>query len=120
MLREMCKTKIHRLTVTQTDINYQGSLTLDKKLMVAADILQSEKVHVLNLSNGERAATYAIPAAPGSGKVCLNGAVARLGQPGDKIIVLTYAILSEEEVRKHRMKVVFVNEKNHVARVTEK
>lgn len=112
----MCKSKIHRATVTQANVNYRGSLGLDKKLMYAANILPNERVFVLNLANGERIVTYAIVAAESSGTVCLNGPAALLGKKGDKVIILTYGLYDEKEVKKQHMKVIFVDEKNRIIR----
>ena len=111
-MRIMLKSKIHRATVTQADINYEGSITIDKELMEAADILPYEKVHVLDIDNGSRLETYAIEGEAGSGVICMNGAAARLVYPGDKVIILTYHDVSEEEVRKNHPIVVNVDAKN--------
>ena len=111
-MRIMLKSKIHRATVTQADINYEGSITIDKELMEAADILPYEKVHVLDIDNGSRLETYAIEGKAGSGVICMNGAAARLVYPGDKVIILTYHNVPEEEVRKNHPIVVNVDAKN--------
>ena len=111
-MRIMLKSKIHRATVTQADINYEGSITIDKELMEAADILPYEKVHVLDIDNGSRLETYAIEGEAGSVVICMNGAAARLVYPGDKVIILTYHDVSEEEVRKNHPIVVNVDAKN--------
>jgi len=111
-MRIMLKSKIHRATVTQADINYEGSITIDKELMEAADILPYEKVHVLDIDNGSRLETYAIEGEAGSGVICMNGAAARLVYPGDKVIILTYHDVPEEEVRKNLPIVVNVDAKN--------
>ncbi len=111
-MRIMLKSKIHRATVTQADINYEGSITIDKELMEAADILPYEKVHVLDIDNGSRLETYAIEGEAGSGVICMNGAAARLVYPGDKVIILTYHDVPEEEVRKNHPIVVNVDAKN--------
>ncbi len=108
----MIKAKIHRATVTQADLNYVGSLTIDKNLMEMCDILPNEQVHVLNVTNGARMITYAIEGERGSGVMCLNGAAARHGQRGDIIIVITYAQYSDEEARALQPRVVIVDEKN--------
>jgi aspartate 1-decarboxylase len=112
MMRWMCKSKIHRATVTQADLNYEGSILVDLELLDAADIVPYEMVQVLNINNGERFETYAIPAPKGSGVICLNGAAARLGLPGDKIIILSTSMVDENEVPAFAPKVIFVNEKN--------
>src|SRR5512147_648275 len=101
MLRVMMKSKIHRATVTQADLHYEGSLTIDADLMQAADILPYEMVHVFNVSNGERFETYAIEGDSGSGVMCLNGAAARKGAPGDLIIVTTFSHYHAEELAAH-------------------
>ncbi len=111
-MRIMLKSKIHRAAVTQADINYEGSITIDKELMEAADILPYEKVHVLDIDNGSRLETYAIEGEAGSGVICMNGAAARLVYPGDKVIILTYHDVPEEDVRKNHPIVVNVDAKN--------
>lgn len=113
----MFKSKVHRATVTEADLNYPGSLTLDQDLIEAAEMLIYEQVHVLNINTGARFTTYIIPGKRGSGVVCLNGAAARMGQPGDLIIALTYAQMSMEEARKHVPQVVHVNAQNRITRV---
>ncbi len=112
MFRTMIKAKIHRATVTQADLNYVGSLTIDKTLMEMCDILPNEQVHVLNVTNGARMITYAIEGERGSGVMCLNGAAARHGQKGDIVIVITYAQYSDEEARELQPQVVIVDENN--------
>jgi aspartate 1-decarboxylase len=111
-MRTMLKSKIHRATVTDANINYEGSITIDRKLMEAADILTYEQVHVLNINNGARFTTYAIEGAPNSGEICLNGAAARLAVKGDLVIILTYTQVPEEAVKDYRPKIVHVNENN--------
>ena len=111
-MRTMLKSKIHRAHVTDANIDYEGSITVDKKLMEAADILPYEQVHVLNVNNGARFTTYAIEGAPGGGDICLNGAAARLAVRGDIVIILTYTQVAEEDAKNHRPKVVHVNENN--------
>jgi aspartate 1-decarboxylase len=110
----MLKSKIHRARVTDANINYEGSITIDRKLMAAADILPYEQVHVLNINNGARFTTYAIEGGEGSGDICLNGAAARLAVKGDTVIILTYCQVPEEETKNHRPKIVHVNEKNNI------
>jgi aspartate 1-decarboxylase len=114
MRRHMLKSKIHRARVTQADVNYEGSLTLDSSLLEAADILPHEQVHVWNVTRGTRLTTYAIAGEPGSGVACVNGAAAHLAQPGDVIIVATFADFDDAEARAHRPRVVFVDERNRV------
>jgi aspartate 1-decarboxylase len=110
------KSKIHRATVTEANLNYEGSVTLDADLMDAANILPHEQVQVLNVNNGERFDTYAIRGPRGSGMVCLNGPAARLAQVGDMVIILTYAWMEREELERHTPKVVLVDERNRPLR----
>lgn len=106
------KGKIHRATVTEADVNYVGSLTMDSTLMERADILPYEEVHVLNVTNGQRMVTYAMLGEPGSGVMCLNGAAARHGRPGDVIIVIAYAHYEDHEARELRPSICIVDEQN--------
>ena len=115
-MRNMLKSKIHRATVTDGNIDYEGSITIDKKLMEEADILPYEQVQVLNINNGARFSTYAIEGEEGSGDICLNGAAARLAVKGDLVIILTYTEMSDEEARNHQPKIVQVNENNAVVK----
>ena len=112
MLREMALSKIHRATVTQAELHYEGSITLDENLMDAAGILPSERVQVLDLQNGERFETYTIAGPRGSGVVCVNGPAARLCQVGDTVVVICYGLLTNEEAKNHRIKVVHVDAQN--------
>ena len=112
MWRSMLKSKIHRATITEANLSYEGSLTIDAELMRAADIVPYEMVYVFNVNNGERFETYAIEGPPGSGVMCLNGAAARKGVPGDLIIVTTFATYTAEELRHHTPKIVMVNSQN--------
>jgi len=114
MRRVMFKSKIHRATVTQADLDYEGSLTLDPALLEAADILPFEQVHVWNVTRGTRLQTYAIAGEPHSGVVCINGAAAHLVSPGDLVIVATFTELDEAEARRHRPRVVLVDAKNRI------
>jgi aspartate 1-decarboxylase len=114
MLREMMKSKIHRATVTDAHLDYVGSLTVDADLLRAADLLVDEKVHVVNVNTGARFETYVIEGEAGSGTICANGAAARLVQPGDLVIVISYGHFDEEEVRRHRPRVVFVDSRNRI------
>jgi len=116
-MRILCKSKIHRATVTEANLNYEGSLTLDPFLMEAAGLVPFEQVHVLNLNNGARFETYLIEGERGSGTVCVNGAAARLVQVGDPVIVLAYALVPEDELADFTTRIVFVNEHNKVVRV---
>jgi len=119
MLLKVFKSKIHRATITQADLHYNGSLTIDADLMDAANILPYEQVHVLNVHTGDRFLTYAIEGGRGSGVICLNGAAARLGQPGDLVIVITYAQMPPEEARNHKPCIVLVDEHNHIVEKAE-
>jgi aspartate 1-decarboxylase len=114
MLRVMMKSKIHRATITQANLDYEGSLTIDAELMRAADILPYEMVHVYNISNGERFETYAIEGEAESGVISLNGAAARKGAPGDLIIITTYATFKETELEQHQPKLVLVDRHNRL------
>ena len=108
------KSKIHRATVTEADLHYEGSITLDADLMDAADILPHEQVQILNLNNGERFDTYAIGGRRGSGIVCLNGPAARRAHAGDIVVILTYAEMEREELLRHVPTIVTVDEKNRI------
>ena len=116
MLIHICKSKIAHLTVTEAELWYEGSITIDETLLKAADILPGEKVNVLNVNNGERFETYAIAGKVGSGIVCLNGPAARLGVKGDQLIVLTYALAERKEAASYVMKVVKGDSKNKIAK----
>lgn len=108
----MLKSKIHRATVTGTELGYEGSIAIDRRLLDAAGILPNEQVHVLNINNNERLITYAIEAPPGSGTVMLNGAAARAALPGDLVIIIAYCQVEAEEAKTHRPTVVLVDAKN--------
>ncbi|OHB72645.1 MAG: aspartate 1-decarboxylase [Planctomycetes bacterium RBG_13_63_9] len=112
MQRFMLKSKIHRATVTGTELDYEGSIAIDRNLIDAADMLPGEQVQVLNLNNGQRMITYVIEAPAGSGTMLLNGPAARLANPGDLVIVVSYCAVSEEEARSLRPIVVKVDERN--------
>ena len=112
------KSKIHRATVVQAELNYVGSITIDEKLMEEAGILEYEKVQIVDVDNGSRFETYVIAGKPGSGMICLNGAAARCVSCGDKIIIMCYAEMTPEEYRNNKPKVVFVDDNNQVTRVT--
>ncbi len=107
MLIEMMKSKIHRVTVTEANLNYVGSITIDADLLDAADILPGQRVYIVNNNNGERLDTYVIEGERGSGVICLNGAAARKAQPGDIIIIMTYAQMTPEEARGFKPRVIF-------------
>jgi aspartate 1-decarboxylase len=110
--RFMLRSKIHRATLTGAELDYEGSIAIDRDLMAAADLLPGEQVHVLNLSNAQRLVTYVIEAPAGSGTMLLNGPAARLGIAGDKVIVLAYCAVEENEARRLKPKIVHVDEKN--------
>lgn len=112
MLREVLKSKIHRAQVTDANLNYRGSITIDPVLLRLADIVDYEKVHVVDINNGNRFETYAIPGIPDSGEICLNGAAARLVQVGDLVIVMTYAWMDAEELARHQPRIVHVDDRN--------
>ena len=114
MFRTMLGGKIHRATVTEADLNYVGSITVDQDLLDAAGICVNEKVAIVNNNNGERLETYTIPGERGSGVVCLNGAAARLVQKGDIVIIMSYVMLSEPEIAAYEPKVVLVDENNKI------
>jgi len=113
----MCKGKIHRATVTQANLNYIGSITIDLDLLEASDIYPYEKVQVVNISNGSRLETYAIAGARGSGVICLNGAAARLNSEGDIVIIISYAQYNEQEIRSLTPHIVFVDANNGISEV---
>jgi aspartate 1-decarboxylase len=113
----MLKSKIHRATVTQTALNYEGSLSLDKDLIEAANLMPFEQIMVYNISNGERFDTYVIEAASGSGMVCLNGAAARKGEPGDLIIIASYGLFDSQECLMGESRIVTVNSNNKIIEV---
>ena len=112
MQRTLLKSKIHRATVTQADLEYEGSVTIDSSLLAAADILEHERIEVYNIDNGERFSTYAIPGPAGSGVICINGAAAHLARPGHKVIIASYVVLNEAELAVFRPRVILVDEAN--------
>ena len=113
-MRTMLKSKIHRARVTKCNIDYEGSITIDKDLMEVADILQFEKVEVLNINNSARFHTYAIEGERGSGEICLNGAAARLVAKGDIVIILSYHLVAEDEAARFSPRLVYVNSENRI------
>lgn len=117
MFRTLLGGKIHRATVTEANLNYVGSITIDMDLMDAAGICVNEQVHIVNNNNGARLTTYTIAGERGSGVVCLNGAAARLVQPGDIVIIMSYIMLSEPELPAHEPKVVLVDKHNRITDV---
>jgi len=114
MMIEVMKSKIHRARVTQAELNYVGSITIDEDLMDAADIIANEKVQIVNNNNGARLETYVIPGERGTGTICLNGAAARLVQVGDIVIIISYATMDREEARKHQPTLVFPDDHNRL------
>lgn len=114
MFRTMMKSKIHRARVTEADLNYVGSVTIDEELLEQVNILPHEKVQIVNNNNGARLETYVIPGKRGSGVVCLNGAAARLVQKDDIVIIVSYALVSEEELKNYKPIVAIMNEKNEI------
>ncbi len=117
MRRTLLKSKIHRATVTQADLDYVGSITIDPDLLEAADVFVHERVEVYNITNGERFATYAIPGERGAGEICINGAAAHKAGPGDLVILATYAEYEAAELTEHEPKVVFVDGDNRIIRL---
>ncbi|PKM79188.1 MAG: aspartate 1-decarboxylase [Firmicutes bacterium HGW-Firmicutes-13] len=117
MYRHMFKSKIHRAAVTDANLNYNGSITIDSDLLTAADILPYEQVHVVNINNGARFETYVIEGKAGSGEICLNGAAARLAHPGDLIIIISYSMVGEEELENFEIKTILVNERNEIVKI---
>ena len=116
MQRHLMKSKIHRATVTSADLHYEGSLTVDENLLDAADLIPHEEVQVVNVNNGARFSTYVIPGPRGSGVMQLNGAAARMGHPGDVIILISYGIFTADEAKRHTPRVILVDGKNRIIR----
>ncbi|GED23936.1 aspartate 1-decarboxylase [Brevibacillus agri] len=114
VFRTMMKAKIHRATVTEANLNYVGSITIDKNILDALDILPNEKVQIVNNNNGARLETYVIEGAPGSGVICLNGAAARLVQEGDIVIIIAYAMMTDEQARTYKPRVAIMDEHNRI------
>lgn len=112
------KSKIHRATITQSRLDYVGSITIDRELMDAAGIYENEKVQISDIDNGNRFETYVIAGEPGSGVICINGAAARCVQPKDKIIIMAYAIMTPDELNQNPPKVVFVDDDNKIMKIT--
>ena len=113
MLIEIIKSKIHRVKITQADLNYIGSVTIDEDLMLASNIIEGEKVQIVNINNGERLETYAIKGAKGSGEVCMNGPAARKVQPGDIVIIISYATMPLEDAKTFKPTLIFPNENSN-------
>ncbi|MEM4658884.1 MAG: aspartate 1-decarboxylase [Candidatus Methanosuratincola sp.] len=117
MQRVLLKSKIHRATVTEANLDYEGSLTVDRDLMDAADLMIYEQVHVFNVTNGHRFITYVIEGERGSGEICANGAAAHLAKEGDTLIIASFSTYSERECLKHSPKLVYVNSKNAIVSI---
>jgi len=118
-LRTVMNSKIHRATVTEADVNYIGSITIDEELIEAANITEWEKIEVLNITNGSRLETYVISGERGSGEICINGAAAHLVNPGDLVILVTYKMVEEEEMIEHVPTIIHVNEKNKIINIDD-
>ena len=110
------KSKIHGATVTEANLRYTGSITIDKNLLKASDICAFERVQIVNLNNGSRVETYVLEGPASSGAICMNGPAARWAQVGDKVIIISYSLLTQPEVKKHRPRVVFVDDRNRIKR----
>lgn len=119
MFRTMMKSKIHRARVTEANLEYIGSITIDEDLMDAVDILPNEKVQIVNNNNGARFETYVIPGPRGSGTICLNGAAARLVQVGDTVIIIAYALMTDAEARTYQPKIAFIGEGNRIVEMAK-
>ena len=120
MLRTVLNSKIHRATVTKADVDYVGSISIDKDLLEAAGLVENEQVQVLDIANGNRLTTYVIEAPGGSGEICLNGAAARLVNVGDIVIICAYAQVNEIEIKTHKPKIVLVDKKNKLVKMLDK
>lgn len=117
MNRTLLRSKIHRVTVTEANVDYEGSITVDKDLMDAADLIEFEQVHIFNVTNGNRFYTYVIEGKRGSGVICTNGAAAHLAKQGDIVIIANFAQFDERECRKHKPTLVYVDEKNGITSI---
>ncbi len=115
MLIEVLKSKIHRVKLTEAELHYVGSITIDEDLMDAANLIENEKVQIVNINNGERLETYVIKGVRGSGQICLNGPAARKAQVGDVIIIISYCSIDQQEASSHNPIVIFPNEKNRLS-----
>ncbi|OGW82573.1 MAG: aspartate 1-decarboxylase [Omnitrophica bacterium RIFCSPHIGHO2_02_FULL_51_18] len=116
MLKILMKSKIHGATVTEANLQYTGSITIDKELLKASNICSFERVQIVNLHNGTRVETYVLEGRPGSGTICMNGAAARWAEVGDKVIIISYALMRPAETKRHKPRVIFVDEKNRIKR----
>jgi len=118
MLKSLLKTKINGATVTQTEPEYEGSITIDEDIMEKADILPAEELMILNINNGARFITYCIKGERNSRTICLNGPCAKLAQVGDKVMVLCFSLFSQEEAKKHKPKIIYLDENNKITKIT--
>jgi aspartate 1-decarboxylase len=116
MLRTVLKSKIHRATVTDADLHYEGSISIDENLMKKADIIANEHVHIWDVTNGNRFETYALTAPKGSGTICINGAAAHLAKKGDTVIITSFAVFDSKKLKKHKPKIVLVDSKNRAVK----
>ena len=114
MLRTLMKSKIHGALVTEANLRYTGSITIDKNLMKASKLCPFERVQIVNLHNGTRVETYVLEGQAGSGMICMNGAAARWAEVGDKVIIISYGLMTDKEIKKHHPQVIFVDEKNRI------
>ena len=114
MYRQILKAKIRRATVTDACVDYEGSITIDEELMRSADIVSGEKVLIANLNNGSRIESYAIPGEAGSGTICMNGGAAKYAEKGDLVIIMTFAVLTDEELERHQPKIIYVDKQNRI------
>lgn len=114
MYRHVLRSKIHRATVTDSQVDYEGSITIDEELLKAADLVTGERVLIANLNNGSRIESYAIPGEAGSGIICMNGGAARYAQKGDLVIIMAFAVLTDEELERHQPKIVYVDKLNRI------
>ena len=114
MLIEFCKSKIAHGHVTEAELFYEGSITIDEEVMNAVDLISGEKVEVLNMNNGNRFTTYVIPGKAGSGQICLNGPAARLGLVGDQLVILSYALMEPQEAKKAKTKIIYLDADNRI------
>ena len=114
MTIEILKSKIHRVKITQAELHYVGSITIEEELMLAANIIENEKVHIVNINNGERLETYVIKGEKGSGQICMNGPAARKVQVGDIVIIISYASMTHQEAKQHEPVIIFPNNQNRV------
>lgn len=120
MMRVLMKSKIHGATVTEANLRYTGSITIDRDLLDASDMKPFERVQIVNLHNGTRVETYVLEGPSGSGTICMNGAAARWAEVGDRVIIISYALMTDAEIRRHRPRVVFVDDRNRQTKLAKK